>query len=257
MGKVDSFDLSGRKAIVTGAGTGLGRAMAMALAEAGADVAIPDIDLSNAERVAEEIKKLGRHSLSLKTDVTKPTDVDTMVHKTLEQFGRIDILVNNAGICITAPLESMKLEDYDAIMDVDVRAVLLCSQAVGREMIKQRSGNIINMGSISGIVYNKRGNMGIYCVAKAAVMMLTKALAAEWAKYNIRVNAMAPGYFLTDLSREFLGNRQIRPEIMEMTPMKRHAEPKELAGTVVYLASNASEFVTGQAVVIDGGWTIW
>jgi len=257
MGKFDLYDLSGRKAVVTGAGKGLGKAMAVALAEAGADVAIPDIDFDNAKRVAEEIKGLGRRSFALKTDVTKPTDVKTMVQKTLEEFARIDILVNNAGICITGPLENMRLEDYDAVMDVDVRAAFSCSQAVGREMIKQKSGNIINMGSISGIVYNKRGYMGIYCVAKAAVIMLTKALAAEWAKYNIRVNALAPGYFLTDLSREFLGNKEIRPEIIEMTPMRRHAEPKELAGTVVYLASDASEFLTGQAVVIDGGWTIW
>ena len=193
------FDLSGEKAIVTGAAQGLGEQMALALAEAGADVAVVDMNIEGADKVAESIQDLGRDSISIKVDVTKVNDVENMVKITEERFGKIDILINNAGIASNVPAEELGKEEWDKTIEVNLTGVFLCAQRVGRKMIAQKKGNIINISSMSGLVVNKPQPQINYNSSKAGVIMLTKSLAAEWAKYNIRVNAIAPGYMRTSL----------------------------------------------------------
>lgn len=255
MGLLSSYELSNQKAIVTGGGQGLGRAMAIALAEAGADVAIADINAHTAKQAAAEIEKLGRKSLVVKMDVAKSDEIDQVVERAIKEFGRIDILVNNAGINRRIPAEQMSETDWRKVIDVNLTGVFLCSQAVGRQMIKQKSGRIINIASVSGMLLNRGVTQVAYYAAKAGVIMLTKALAMEWAKYNIRVNSISPGWMRTPLvESEFITDKKRYQEIIEDTPMRRFGEPKELGPAVVYLVSEASSFVTGENLVIDGGY---
>lgn len=258
MCKLEEFSLEGKVAVITGAGRGLGESMANALANAGADIVSADIDEKTAESTAQDIKRIGRRSLSAKVDVTKYSEIEKMAEKTIKKFGRIDILVNNAGFSKGgdyAP-EDLSRELWDKVMDVNLNGLFMCSQVVGKQMIKQKKGKIINIASISAFVVNRMtGKLPFaYCVSKAAVVMLTKVLAVAWAKYNINVNAIAPTYFETPMSN--LGPVRTK-EICEMTPMGRFGRPEELAGTVVYLASRASDFVTGHTVLVDGGYTLW
>ncbi len=253
----DLFDLSGKKAIVTGAGRGIGKAIAIALAEAGADVAIAEIIFENAEKTSDEVKKLGRKSFALRSDVTEPADVDQMVHKTLEQFGRIDILVNNAGVGLGFTLsEECEHEKWSEVIAVNLTGTFSCSQAVGREMIKQRSGKIISLASMWGFISSPGGQAAAYNATKGGVVMLTKTLAAEWAKYNINVNALAPGFIETDMSLEFFKRPEMLEKMIDLTPLKRPGQPEDLKGAAIFLASDASNFVTGAIVAVDGGFTI-
>lgn len=251
------YKLSNQKAVVTGASRGLGQGMAIALAEAGADVVVTfNVNADMAQKTAAEIKKLGRKSLVVKADVSKYNEVNQLIEKTVRAFGRIDILVNNAGINKRVSAEQMSEKDWRRIIDVDLTGVFLCSQAAGREMIKQKSGKIINIASISGMIANNRITQTAYCAAKAGVILFTKALAMEWAKYNIRVNSISPGWMQTSLvESEFITNKKKYQEIIENTPMGRFGEPKELGPAVVYLASEASSYATGENLVIDGGYT--
>lgn len=251
------FDLKGEKAIVTGGGQGLGREMALALAEAGADVAVVQRHAAVAEQTAEEIRKLGRDSFAMKVDVSKTEDIRNMVSAVKERFGKIDILINNAGISHHAPAAELKEEDWDRMMDINLKGVFLGSQMVGREMIKQRKGSIINIASMSGFIVNRPQPQAHYNTAKAGIVMLTKTLAMEWAKYNIRVNAIAPGYIRTPLLARNLGPGTISEEWIKLTPMGRLGEPFEIKGIALFLASRASSFVTGSTIVIDGGYTCW
>ncbi len=255
MSVLSLYELSNRKAIVTGAGQGLGQAMAMALAEAGADVVIADINIDTAQQTAAEIEKLGRKSLVVKMDVSKSDEINQAIDMVIKEFGRTDILVNNAGINRRVPAEKMSETDWRKVIDVNLTGVFLCSQAVGRQMIKQKSGRIINIASMSGMVLNRGVTQIAYYAAKAGVIMLTKALAVEWAKYNIWVNSISPGWMRTSLvESEFIADKKRYQEIIEDTPMRRFGEPKELGPAVVYLASEASSFVTGENLVIDGGY---
>ncbi len=258
MSVMDLFDLSGRVAIVTGAAQGLGEAMAQALAEAGADIVIADINEplahSTARRIAEAT---GRQCIALRTDVTNEAEVEAMVKNTLDRFGKIDILVNNAGIVRHVPAEAMSRKDWDDVINVNLTAVFLCSQRVGRHMIERRKGNIINIASMSGLIVNNPQPQVSYNASKAGVIMLTRSLAAEWAKYGIRVNAIAPGYMETPMTKELLKTEMAIKYWIGMTPMQRPGQPWELGGAVVYLASDASSFMTGQVLVIDGGYTLW
>jgi len=255
MSVLSLYELSNRKAIVTGAGQGLGQAMAMALAEAGADVVIADINIDTAQQTAAEIEKLGRKSLVVKMDVSKSDEINQAIDMVIKEFGRIDILVNNAGINRRVPAEKMSETDWRKVIDVNLTGVFLCSQAVGRQMIKQKSGRIINIASMSGIVLNRGVTQIAYYAAKAGVILLTKTLAVEWAKYNIWVNSISPGWMRTSLvESEFIADKKKYQEIIEDTPMRRFGEPKELGPAVVYLASEASSFVTGENLVIDGGY---
>lgn len=254
---LSSYKLSKQKAIVTGASRGLGQAIAMALAEAGADVVITfNVNADMAEKTAMEVEKFGRKAIVVKVDVSKSNEVNQLIEKTVRAFGRIDILVNNAGINKRVPAEQMSENDWRKVINVDLTGVFLCSQAAGREMIKQKSGKIINIASISGMIANNRITQTAYCAAKAGVILFTKALAMEWAKYNIRVNSISPGWMRTSLvESEFIANKEKYQEIIENIPMKRFGKPKELGPAVVYLASEASSFVTGENLVIDGGHT--
>ncbi len=256
MNVLSMFDLKGEKAIVTGGGQGLGREMALALAEAGADVAVVQRRVEVAEQTAEEIRKLGRDSLAMKVDVSKAEDVKNMVAVAKDRFGKIDILINNAGIGQGISALDMTEDDWDRMMDVHVKGTFLCSQMVGREMVKQKQGSIINISSMSAFIINRPQEQTHYNTAKAAIAHLTKSLAMEWAKYNIRVNAIAPGYIKTPMTASRLGTK-VADEWLSMSPMGRLGEPYELKGLALFLASKASSFVTGSVILIDGGYSCW
>jgi len=255
MNVLSMFDLKGDKAIVTGGGQGLGREMALALAEAGADVAVVQRRVEVAEQTAEEIRKLGGDSFAMKVDVSKAEDVKNMVAAAKDRFGKIDILINNAGISHHVPALDMTEEDWDSMIDIHLKGTFLCSQMVGREMVKQKKGSIINIASMSGFIVNRPQPQAHYNTAKAGIVMLTKSLAMEWAKFNIRVNAIAPGYMKTPMLKRV--SDKIAEEWLSLSPMGRFGEPYEIKGLALFLASKASTFMTGTTVVIDGGYTCW
>jgi len=248
------FELTGRKAVVTGAGGGIGRELCHALAEMGADVALVDTKRESMEKVGEELRRYGRSVMICETDVTKASDVESTMGRVLSEWGRIDILVNCAGITQWVPAEEMKEEDWDCLMDVNLKGTFLCCRAVARSMIANRRGKIINIASMSGSIVNYPQPQCAYNTSKAAVVMLTKSLAAEWAQYNINVNSMSPGYIATDMTMKA---SQYHEEWKKLTPMKRLGEPSELKGTIVYLASEASRLMTGHDLIIDAGYTLW
>ena len=257
MNVMSMFDLTGEKAIITGGGQGLGREMALALAEAGADVAVAQRRVEIAEKTAEEIKALGRDSIALPVDVSKSSDVQKMVDAAKERFGRIDILINNAGIGGASPsILDVTEEQWDTMMNIHLKGTMLCSQAVGREMVKEKKGNIINMSSISGFISNRPQDQTSYNTAKAAIAHFTKSLAMEWIKYNIRVNAIAPGYMKTSMTAKSLASERAE-KWLELTPMGRAGEPHEIKGLALFLASSASSYITGSVMLIDGGYTCW
>jgi NAD(P)-dependent dehydrogenase (short-subunit alcohol dehydrogenase family) len=247
------FDLTGKTAIVTGASRGLGKAIALGLAEAGANIAAAARDIKSINETANEIEKLGREAISIKVDVTKRKDIEEMVKQTVKEFGKIDILVNNAGILKMMPAEEMKEEDWDEVIAVNLRGQFLCAQATGKQMIEQKSGSIINTASVAGQFGFPLASA--YDCSKGGVILLTKALAAEWAKYNIRVNCIAPGVFETAMTENLIKNEEFIEKIKRNVPMGRSAKPEELVGAVVFLASEASSYVTGEVLVVDGGWT--
>ena len=258
MGVLELFDLTGEKALVTGAAAGLGRAMAVALAEAGADVAVADMNMEGAQKVVEEIQTKGRDSIAIKVNVTESSQVDEMVKKTVDKFGKVDIAINNAGIGSGAPAEEMSDELWKKIIDVDLTGVFFCARAEAREMIKSKKGSIINIASLAGSVVNG-GTIGLsaYSSAKAGVKMLTRTLATDWAKYNIRVNSISPGVMNTAINAEVLTNKELYEKVRNYTPLRRMGEPHELGGVAVFLASSASSFITGADIFVDGGVSIW
>jgi NAD(P)-dependent dehydrogenase (short-subunit alcohol dehydrogenase family) len=245
------FDISNKIAIVTGASRGLGKSMAIGLAKAGANIVVTDVlDTSG---TVKEIEKFGRKAIGLKVDVSKKQDIEKMVRQTIDKFGKIDILVNNAGILRMGNAENMKQEDWDKVIQVNLTGQFICAQAVGKQMIQQKSGKIINIASIAGL--GAYAQALPYSASKAGIILMTKGLAVEWGKHNIQVNAVCPGVFATDMTDDFLKNKQFMDMIKAKVPLGRHATPDELMGTVIYLASSASDYMTGHALVIDGGWT--
>ncbi len=251
------FDLRGKVALVTGGARGLGKAMAEALAEFGASVVLMDLDLPLAQLTAREIAEKGVRTLALRGDVTRPEDAAAVVERTVADFGRLDVLVNNAGIVVNRAAEEMTLEEWRRVIDVNLTGVFVCAQAAGRQMIRQREGRIVNIASMSGLIVNYPQPQVSYNASKAGVIMVTKSLAAEWAKHGIRVNAIAPGYMRTALTAPFFELGYTQQHWIEPTPLKRAGEPRDLAGAVVYLASDASSFVTGHVLVVDGGYTAY
>jgi len=249
------FDLTGEVGIVTGGAQGLGEQMALALAEAGADIVLADINIEQAQKVAEKIRNLGRECIAIKTDVSEPSQVENMVTKAKEKFGKIDILINNAGLVSNFPAEELSKEEWDKVIKVNLTGVFLCTQAVGREMIKQRKGSIINIASMSGLIVNRPQPQLHYNTSKSGVIMLTKSFAAEWAKYNIRVNAIAPGYMRTPLVDKVYP--KYGKDWVKYIPMGRIGEPSEIKGPALFLASKASSYMTGSVLVMDGGYTVW
>lgn len=245
------FDLSERVAVVTGGSKGLGSGMAYALAEQGADIVIVSRNQAEGELVAAKIRGMGRKSMALSVDVQDISSINKMVENVTKEFGRIDILINNAGVGITKFALELTEEEWDKVVDTNLKGVFFCAQAVARVMKEQKYGKIINISSLAGV---KGSNaMAPYCASKAGVINLTRALAKEWARFNINVNAIAPGYIQTSLNEEELSNESFRNKLLSELPIKRLGELDDLAGTVVLLASEASAYMTGQTIIIDGG----
>ncbi|MFL6100318.1 MAG: SDR family NAD(P)-dependent oxidoreductase [Actinomycetales bacterium] len=252
---LDTFDLSGRTALVTGATRGLGRAFARALGEAGADVVIVGRDPEAARETESDLAVLGRQSLTVLADITRREEIERVRDASLERFGAIDILVNNAGSCVHRPALEVTDDEWRQVMDVNLDAVWMCSQVIGRHMVERGAGSIVNIGSMSGLIVNRPQWQPGYNASKAAVHHLTRSLAAEWAPFGVRVNALAPGYVKTDMSP--VDDPQYRRQWLEDAPQQRYAMPDELGPAVVYLASDASSFVTGSVLFIDGGYSVF
>mgnify|MGYP000109060890 CR=1 FL=1 len=253
------FNLSGKAAIVTGAGRGLGQAMANALAQAGASVAVFDVNEDDANAAAAEINAWGGKAVALQVDVTDSQQVQAGIQRVIEAFGEIDVLVNNAGVTSRAPFEDLEQEDWERVLHVNLGGIYQCSRWVAKRWITlKKPGSIINIASISGFVGNRGGLNSHYCATKGGVIALTRSLAVEWAPYQIRVNAIAPGYFVTPMTDRLKRiNPEFYAELINRVPLGRFGEGPDLAGAVIYLASQASVFVTGHVLVIDGGYTAW
>jgi sorbose reductase len=250
----DIFSIKGRKALVTGAGRGIGKVLALTLAEAGCDVALFGLHRENLETVAAEVRKQGVKSLVVEGDVANKIDVSKAFTKIVEDFGRLDICVNNAGISMQKPVEEMPEEDWDRILDVNLKGVFLCSQSAAKVMIPQKSGSIINIGSISARVVNVPQKQAVYNTSKAGVVMLSQGMAVEWAPYGVRVNILSPGYMMTEMTLSTM--KPLFPAWEGLTPMGRLGKPEELRGALLYLASDASGYMTGHDLVVDGGYTV-
>jgi NAD(P)-dependent dehydrogenase (short-subunit alcohol dehydrogenase family) len=254
MNAVELFNLTGRKALVTGAGRGIGRVLAISLAQIGCDIAILEKNVKDGRNVAEEIKKLGRKAVAIKVDVTKKADVEKAFTAAAKQLGRLDIVINNAGVCIHEAAEDTPEEHYDFVVDTDMKGVFLCCQAAAALMKPQKKGSIINIASMSGSIANYPQKQAHYNAAKAGVILLTKCLAVEWVDYGIRVNSISPGYTRTEMTVKLSAPEMIA-QWESMIPMRRMADPQELAGAAIYLASDASSYTTGSDIIVDGGYT--
>lgn len=254
---LDKFSLAGQVGIVTGGGQGLGKAFCHAFAEAGADIVVAEMNSQTGPETVREIEAKGRRALFIPTDVSQRSSAQAMADQTMAHLGRIDFLMNNAGIVKWCEAESASEEDWRRVIDVNLNGLFFCCQAVGRYMIKQRRGRIINIASMSGLIVNRPQAQASYNTSKAAVIQLTKSLASEWAPYNIRVNAIAPGYMDTAMAKSFFDDPQYGGVWIDAIPMKRPGEPEELGPLAVFLAAEASSYVTGTTVVIDGGYTAW
>ncbi len=258
MNTLDLFRLDGKTAIITGGGRGLGQYFAEALADAGANVVLCSRKLAACEEVKQEIEARGGKALALACDVTKLSDVERVVEAAQEQFGAIDILVNNSGATWGAPAEEMPLEKFESVIDVNIKGTFIMSQLVGRTMIaRAQGGTIINIASVAGLVggHPKYLHTVGYSASKAAVINMTRDLATSWAQYNITVNAIAPGWFPTRMSRGVL--EKVGKEMLEGIPLTRFGKAEDLKGVIVFLASPAAAYITGHTVVVDGGSTAW
>jgi NAD(P)-dependent dehydrogenase (short-subunit alcohol dehydrogenase family) len=247
---LDAFRLDGRVAVVTGGNRGLGQAFAAALAGAGARVAIAARDQDRSQSVAGDIG-----ALAVQTDVTDEGSVAAMLETVTSELGPVDVLVNNSGICFHRPALEVPEEEWRAVWDVNVDGLWHCCRAVGGQMVERGTGAIVNIGSISAQIVNRPQWQPAYNASKAAVHQLTKSLAAEWAPFGVRVNALAPGYVKTEMAP--VDDPRFRPRWVEDAAMQRYAVPDELGPSIVYLASDASSFMTGSVLVIDGGYTLF
>ena len=248
-----NFKLNGKVAIITGAARGLGRACALALAHEGADIALGLRDVTTAADLEQEIKAMGRKVIRLQMDVSELQQINAAVSRAVKTFGKIDILVNNVGIAPDNPAEKVTEEDFDNTINLNLKGTFFTAQAVGKQMIKQGSGRIINMSSQAGFI--ALDNESVYCMTKAGVNHLTKNLASEWARYNINVNAVAPTFIETPGTEPWLKDKDFRQSVLDRIPLGRIGKPMEVAGAVVFLASDAASLITGEIILIDGGWT--
>lgn len=248
-----NFKLNDKVALVTGAARGLGRACALALAHEGADIALGLRDVTTAADLENEIKNMGRKVIRLQMDVSQLKQINDAVAQVIKTFGKIDILVNNVGIAPGNPAENVTEADFDHTINLNLKGTFFTAQAVGKQMIKQQSGSIINMSSQAGFI--ALDNESIYCMTKAGVNHLTKNLASEWAKYNINVNAVAPTFIETPGTEPWLNDQTFRKSVLDRIPLGRIGKPMEVAGAVVFLASDAASLITGDILLIDGGWT--
>ncbi|MFZ4815652.1 MAG: SDR family NAD(P)-dependent oxidoreductase [Phototrophicaceae bacterium] len=250
------LDLTGKTALVTGAGQGIGLAIAKTLAQAGADIIIAEFNAETGQIAVQSIESLGRKAVFIPTNVADPGSVDAMA-ASAATFAPVDILVNNAGVVKNIAAEAMSNEDWRWTIDINVNGVYWVSRAIGQQMLARGNGNIINIASMSGLIANKPQPQTAYNVSKAAVIMLTKSLAAEWAARGVRVNSVSPGYIGTEMTKLGMSNTEWSDYWLEMTPMGRIGDPLDVANAVLFLASEASKFATGSNIVIDGGYTAW
>ncbi|MCM3018512.1 gluconate 5-dehydrogenase [Priestia megaterium] len=249
----DLFDLTGKTAIITGGGRGLGEQMAEGLAEAGANIVLCSRKKEACQQVADRLARLDVKTLALTCDISQPEDIKNVVHQTIETFGRIDILINNSGATWGAPVEEMPLEAWQKVMNINVTGTFLMSQEAGKEMIKQKAGKIINIASIAGLGGTDPQYMDTigYNTSKGAVITFTKDLAVKWGQHNIQVNAIAPGFFPTKMSGAIM--EQGKDYFLSQTPLKRFGSEADLKGAAVFLASAASNYITGDILTVDGG----
>ena len=250
---VELFSLRDKVALVTGAGKGLGKSMALALSESGAHVVVVSRTLSDIEATAREIQENGGKSLPIAVDVTKEEGVVRMVETILREFKTIDILVNNVGTFIGGPLLESSIEDWHKMLEINLTSTYLCSKVVGKHMVERQNGKIINISSALGI-FGARDS-GAYCASKGGVIQLTKALAIEWAKYNINVNSIAPYSLETEKTSAMLEDEKVKKALISKIPLSRIGQPSDVSGTVVFLASKASDYITGQVIFVDGGFS--
>lgn len=242
-------------AVVTGGGTGIGKAIAYLFAEAGADVIVASRNLANLEKVAADIRGLGRRSLAIRTDISQKADVDNMVQMTISEFGTIDILVNNSAIVTRGLILDMPEDLWDQTLDVNLKGYFLCCQAAAKEMIERKRGNIINIASLEGLEVGPARNP-VYGISKAGVLMLTKTLAKELGPYNIRVNAVAPALIKVERNEFLWGVEEKLKQFEEGTVLDRIGEPTEVANAVLFLASDAASYITGHTLLVDGGTSV-
>jgi NAD(P)-dependent dehydrogenase (short-subunit alcohol dehydrogenase family) len=253
VGVLDRFDMRGRTAVVTGSTRGLGRTFVLALAEAGASVVVVGRDAAAAAVVEAELAERGAASRTVLADVTVRSDVERVLAESTEAFGRVDVLVNNAGTCVHKPALEVTDDEWRHVMTTNVDGLWIASQVVGRHMVERGGGTIVNIGSMSGDIVNRPQWQPAYNASKAAVHHLTRSLAAEWAPLGVRVNALAPGYMKTEMAP--VDDPQFRRHWIDDAPMQRYGRPEELAPAIVFLASDASSFMTGAVLTVDGGYT--
>jgi NAD(P)-dependent dehydrogenase (short-subunit alcohol dehydrogenase family) len=246
------FGLEGKVALVTGSAQGLGKEVALSLAQNGCSLILGDVVFP--EETAEQIQKMGGRCISMEADISDENQVEQMLIKGISEFKRVDILINNAGVSQLnyTPTEDLSIEEWDKIVRINLRGTFLCCQYVGKQMIENGGGNIVNIASTAGI--NGVPRAPAYCASKAGVILLTKSLALEWVKYKIRVNAIAPHYLATELTKDLRASEKVYEGLVRQIPMRRFAKPEELMGAILLLSSSASSYITGAVIVVDGGF---
>jgi NAD(P)-dependent dehydrogenase (short-subunit alcohol dehydrogenase family) len=251
---IELFQLRDKVAIVTGTSRGLGKSMAMALAEVGANIVLVGRNKEKLEEATHEVADFGVKTLPVVADVTRAEEVEALVSRAIEKFGKVDVLVNNVGTYIGKPIVESTLEDWHNLINTNLTSTYLCSREVGKYMVERQRGKVINMAAALGAL--GANNATAYCASKGGVIQLTRALAVEWAKYNINVNAIAPGTMETEITRSMLEDPTVRKAVTGKIPLKRIGQPSDLAGAVIFLATQASDYVTGQTLFVDGGFSI-
>jgi len=249
---LESLSLKEKVVMVTGATKGLGNGMARGLADAGASLIIVSRNQDDCEKVAAELSEQGRVALPVAADMRDLGSIDDLVQQVVEQFGKIDVLINNAGTALTKTPEDLTEEDWDQVVDLNLKGAFFAAQRVGKQMIRQKQGKIVNIASIFGLVGD--GNILPYSASKGGLVLMTRSLALAWSRHNIKVNALAPGYIETEMNSSVLNQEKVHRHLMRNTPLKRLGKVEDLKGAVVFLSSPASDYMTGEVMVVDGGW---